>query len=201
MVEVVRGRSVWTRTSRGRRATARASPRCRYPGRHRRPRVESIVDWTLGWTPPLGMIPAPWERAIAPPKARLPTFGDELVQGGRGILDRLLLFRSRRLLVFVDALPVVLAHLPAYARVRLSDARAWADLYYPSRTLRCSTTRSAGRRFSRPSAPGCTSGRRRATPASRPFRGASWRSAPGSARPGGVRARRDDPPDRRHQGP
>ena len=37
------------------------------------PRVESIFDCTLEWTSPLGMIPAPWERAMAPPNAWLPT--------------------------------------------------------------------------------------------------------------------------------
>ena len=58
---------------RGRRGTARAARRRRCRAPVPLPRVESIVDCTLGWTSPVGMIPAPCVRAIAPPNAWLPT--------------------------------------------------------------------------------------------------------------------------------
>ena len=71
------------------------------------PRVESIVDCTLGWTSPVGMIPAPCVRAMAPPNARLPTFETNSWSGPAAILGGLGLVLWRpRLLVFVDALGI-----------------------------------------------------------------------------------------------
>ena len=65
------------------------------------------------------MIPAPCERAIAPPNARLPTFDTNSCRGAAGILDRLLLLRRARLFVFVDALRCRCSFTcRAYARVR-----------------------------------------------------------------------------------
>src|SRR4051812_9326358 len=43
-----------------------------------------MVDWTSGWTSPEGMIPAPGVRAIALPKARLPTPETNSLRGPAG---------------------------------------------------------------------------------------------------------------------
>ena len=129
------------------------------------PRVESIVDWTAGWTSPVGMIPAPCERAMAPPNAWLPTLetnslsgpagssaGSGLCSGARGFSCSWMRSGS--------------AHTGEDTGGR---ARAQGPFGHPfgdvcsRRVMRVPPETSAERPSRRSSGPGCTSGRRRAT--------------------------------------
>ena len=110
------------------------------------------------------MIPAPCVRAMAPPNARLPTLETKSLSGPAAILGgfRLVLGRPR-LLVFVDALGITHSAEDTGARDagRKADraVRSGACMPRMMHAWRELPETSAGRRSSRSSGSGCTSGR------------------------------------------